>query len=206
MGFSNEEFMKQVSLEIELSKLKKIETPKVHLEQYPTSPSLAARMLYRALSDGCIADKVIADFGCGNGIFAIGAALLGARKVYAIDNDPNAVKIARKNSISAGKEVEFMVYDIREFNTQVDTVLMNPPFGSQRRDADVPFIEKALELSKDFYILLNYKAGDFLERIIEGRGEISWEEKVEIPLTHSYDFHRKEIKMIESRMAKVKTW
>lgn len=44
------------------------------------------------------ADKmVIADIGSGSGILSIGAVLLGAQKVYAIDNDPLAVKAARAN-------------------------------------------------------------------------------------------------------------
>ncbi|HEX9145870.1 MAG TPA: 50S ribosomal protein L11 methyltransferase [Candidatus Binatia bacterium] len=37
------------------------------------------------------------DVGTGSGILAIALAKLGARKVWAVDNDPVAVKIARKN-------------------------------------------------------------------------------------------------------------
>lgn len=198
--------MKQVSLEIELSKLRPLMDVSPSLEQYPTPPDIAARVLYRALSDGCISGKVVADFGCGNGIFAIGASLLGAERVYAIDKDPLAVKVAESNSQSLGTEVDFATGEVSDFRTPVDTVLMNPPFGSQKRNADVPFIGRALELSKDFYILLNYKAGDFLERIIEGKGGVEWEERVEIPLAHSFKFHRKEIKMVDVRIAKVEVW
>ena len=198
--------MKQVMLEIELSKLKDTNRKKVSLEQYSTPSTIAAKMLYYALSEDRIRDKVVADFGSGNGIFAIGASLLGAKKVYAVEKDQSAIDVAKENSKALGCEVEFIHSDIRDFKVRVDTVIMNPPFGSQRRDADIPFIEKALEFSKDFYILLNYKAGDFLERIIEGKGEISWDEVVEIPLAHSYDFHRKEIETIRARMTRVKVW
>lgn len=41
-------------------------------------------------------DRVI-DVGTGSGILAIGAALLGAKSVVAIDIDPTAVKVAREN-------------------------------------------------------------------------------------------------------------
>ncbi|WP_013322934.1 50S ribosomal protein L11 methyltransferase [Gloeothece verrucosa] len=41
--------------------------------------------------------RVIADIGCGSGILSIGAVLLGAPQVYAVDNDPLAVKAARSN-------------------------------------------------------------------------------------------------------------
>ena len=39
----------------------------------------------------------VIDVGTGSGILAIGAALLGAGKVLAIDIDPTAVKVAREN-------------------------------------------------------------------------------------------------------------
>jgi ribosomal protein L11 methyltransferase len=40
---------------------------------------------------------IIADIGCGSGILSVGALLLGARKVYAVDTDPLAVKATLEN-------------------------------------------------------------------------------------------------------------
>jgi len=40
---------------------------------------------------------VIADIGCGSGILSIGAILLGASKVYAVDNDPLATRSTYEN-------------------------------------------------------------------------------------------------------------
>ncbi|MBD2301719.1 50S ribosomal protein L11 methyltransferase [Nostoc sp. FACHB-87] len=39
----------------------------------------------------------IADIGCGSGILSVGAVLLGAEKVYAVDNDPLAVQSTFSN-------------------------------------------------------------------------------------------------------------
>ena len=42
-------------------------------------------------------ETVVADIGCGSGILSIGALLLGAKKAYAVDTDPFAVRAARSN-------------------------------------------------------------------------------------------------------------
>ena len=42
-------------------------------------------------------DEVI-DYGCGSGILAIAAALLGAKHVWAVDNDPQALIATRDNA------------------------------------------------------------------------------------------------------------
>ncbi|KJH72489.1 50S ribosomal protein L11 methyltransferase [Aliterella atlantica] len=41
--------------------------------------------------------EVLADIGCGSGILSIGALLLGASKVYAVDTDPLAVQATGSN-------------------------------------------------------------------------------------------------------------
>ncbi|ALO45196.1 50S ribosomal protein L11 methyltransferase [Pseudohongiella spirulinae] len=47
-----------------------------------------------------LTDKTVIDYGCGSGILAIAAVLLGARQVIAIDNDPQAL-IATANNRDA---------------------------------------------------------------------------------------------------------
>ena len=42
--------------------------------------------------------KTVIDFGCGSGILGIAALLLGAEKVWAIDNDPQALLASRANA------------------------------------------------------------------------------------------------------------
>lgn len=42
-------------------------------------------------------EPTIADIGCGSGILSIGAILLGAKKLYAVDTDTLAVRSTRRN-------------------------------------------------------------------------------------------------------------
>jgi ribosomal protein L11 methyltransferase len=44
-----------------------------------------------------VQNKIVVDIGCGSGILSIAAAKLGAKKVYGIDIDPQALAHAKKN-------------------------------------------------------------------------------------------------------------
>lgn len=49
------------------------------------------------LADNDITDKLVIDYGCGSGILAMVAALMGAKQVYAVDIDDQALQAAREN-------------------------------------------------------------------------------------------------------------
>src|SRR4030042_577278 len=51
------------------------------LEQYATPAHIAADMLWEAFTAGDIEGRSVVDLGCGNGVFSIGAKLLGAKDV-----------------------------------------------------------------------------------------------------------------------------
>ncbi len=195
--------MKKKELELILSKIDGNIPKNSKLEQYFTPASLASEILYRAAGEGNITLKTVADLGTGNGIFAIGAYLLGAKKVYGIDIDPKMVSLSINNAKLMNADVEFLNVDVKDFSVKVDTVIMNPPFGSQKKNSDIPFLEKALEISKNFYILFNYKTSDFLKEFIDGRGEIMWAEETEFRIPHTFEFHKKEVKSIKAIIAKV---
>lgn len=50
--------------------------------------------------------KYVIDYGCGSGILAIAAALLGAERVIGIDTDPQALEATRANAARNGVEIE----------------------------------------------------------------------------------------------------
>ncbi|KAL2929105.1 Methyltransferase-like protein 5 [Bienertia sinuspersici] len=86
--------MKLKQLESFLGNLDQFTSPKIELEQYPTGPHIASRMLYTAENSfGDVCDKVVADFGCGCGTLGIAAALLGADHVIGFDVDSDSLKL-----------------------------------------------------------------------------------------------------------------
>jgi len=48
------------------------------------------------------AGLAVLDYGCGSGVLAIAAARLGATRVYAVDNDPQALTATRENAARNG--------------------------------------------------------------------------------------------------------
>lgn len=68
------------------------------------------------LDASAIAGKSVIDAGCGSGILAISAAKLGFEKVYAFDNDPDAVSISRDNELLCELQgsIEFTWADLKE--------------------------------------------------------------------------------------------
>ncbi|MBM7868005.1 50S ribosomal protein L11 methyltransferase [Heliobacterium gestii] len=55
-------------------------------------------MCIRALEDYVHSEARVLDVGTGSGVLSIAAALLGAKKVLAVDNDPVAVATAQENA------------------------------------------------------------------------------------------------------------
>jgi ribosomal protein L11 methyltransferase len=71
----------------------------------------ASTKLALSLLDSCFQDsrpETVLDIGTGTGILAMAAALFGAEKVIAIDNDPDAVEVAVKNIVHNRLEQSIM--------------------------------------------------------------------------------------------------
>lgn len=68
----------------------------------------------------------VMDVGCGTGILAMCAYLLGAKPVKAIDIDEEAVKVAKKNMESANFDIEVMCGNLLEnFFGKTDIIVAN---------------------------------------------------------------------------------
>jgi len=198
--------MKLRQLEIALQRCAGYEKPRVAWEQYQTPAPLAARLLYDAYMNGDIEGKIVCDIGCGTGILAIGAALLGARAVKAVDIDPAVIHTATENASLFGADMEFIVADIAGVDTgglvdridPCDTVVMNPPFGAQKQNvhADRPFIDCALAIAPVTYGIFNAGSTQFVEAYIAGRARVTGKVSGTFPIKRSFAFHTKDVQDI----------
>jgi len=189
--------IKRKQLESYLEDVDTFTNPKIQLEQYVTSPHIAACMLYTAqTSYADIENKVVADFGCGCGILSIGAKLLGAELVLAMDVDADALAIAQKNI----DELELTGIDLIQcdvdsfrFSGKVDTVIMNPPFGTKSKGIDLVFVKRALEASaSSVYSLHKTSTRSHIVKKVNDWGvrmEVLANLRYDLP--QSYKFHKK---------------
>jgi ribosomal protein L11 methyltransferase len=67
----------------------------------------------------------VLDLGCGTGILAVGAALLGAKRVEACDTDPEAVAVAGKTFRINGVSPELKVGGLESEGEQYDCIVAN---------------------------------------------------------------------------------
>ncbi|KAG0582728.1 hypothetical protein KC19_3G081000 [Ceratodon purpureus] len=143
--------MKLKQLESCLGDVTQFSSPKVELEQYPTGPHIASRMLFMAENSfGDITGRLVADLGCGCGTLGIAASLLDAGYVVGVDVDGDALALAQENCEEFEVEMDFVQASLSELPLQglhVDTVIMNPPFGTRRKGADMEFLAAALKVA-----------------------------------------------------------
>jgi putative methylase len=201
--------MRLKQLEIMLSRLEKIPHPIAAWEQYQTPSSLAARVLYHAGMNGDIGGCSICDLGCGNGIFAIGSALLGASRVTGTDIDRDALLVAERNAEKMNVDIEFVSGDISDQAFlaglgHFDTIITNPPFGAQKAHADRPFIDAGIALGDIMYAIFNEGSIEFVRSYIKGRAGISDSIRGKFPLKRTFSFHTRDVQEIEVEIVRIK--
>lgn len=192
--------MKRTQLVQALTRVHDFNTPRRELEQYPTPPEVAAAMLLEAHRRGQIKGRGVVDLGCGTGRLAIGAALLGAASVEGVEVDEVALSQARRAATSAGVAdlCTFTLAEVSRWRGSGDTVVMNPPFGSQHRRADRPFMERALRAAPHLHSLhLAVSETYWRERLTRRGHQVSTVQSFLVQLPYTFPHQTRESSPIE---------
>ena len=83
---------------------------------FGTGYHATTRLCLDWLTEQDLTDKVVIDYGCGSGILGIAALLLGARHVYAVDIDPQAVLATNQNAERNHVEGQLQAFLPDDFN------------------------------------------------------------------------------------------
>ena len=185
--------MKKKDLEIRLEKIRNFDGPDASLEQYMTPAVIASDILFTAYAEGDIHGMNVIDIGCGTGMFAIGAWLLGAESLKGYDISEKAISVASENVKEFGASVELITCDVSEITEKADTAVMNPPFGCQNRRADRSFLDTAMRTCDSVYSVHMNETSDFLEEYVNSAGkEICFRKSYKFNIPHTFTFHRRE--------------
>jgi len=193
------------ALAIILQKVGPHPRPKVRLEQYTTPADLAAEILFSAcyIHDD-IQGKCVLDLGTGTGRLAIGASILGAAYVVGVDVDAASLRLASAARKSLRTNVDLVLGDIEIIRGPVETVLMNPPFGTKTAHADLRFLNCALRLGNVVYSIHKSSTRKFLNQWLQKRGFTPKQiAATEIEIPHQYSFHRKPKRRVEVDIIRV---
>ncbi len=189
--------MRLSHLEDRLATIPAHDNPNPDLEQYATPAGIAARLLWHARGHG-LEGRSVVDLGCGTGILAIGAALLGAR-VTAVDVDESAIAMAREAAGHLGVDVTWRVADLKDMKPEVfDVAIMNPPFGAQRRNrgGDRVFLEHAFACPTA-WVLSPVRSERFLTAFARDHGrKVTKVDEWQYPLVATMEFHRDAVRSV----------
>lgn len=95
---------------------------------FGTGYHATTRLCLDWLTEQDLTDKVVIDYGCGSGILGIAALLLGAKQVFAVDIDPQAVLATNQNAERnqvADKLQAFLPQDFDDFKADQNLALVD---------------------------------------------------------------------------------
>lgn len=229
---------KKKHLEMILENVPHHPNPKVDLEQYSTPATIAADLMWNAYGLGDIMDMNILDLGCGTGMFAIASSLMGARYSLGVDIDEESIALAKitQNDISNQHDIDitntnFIVGDVNSFNSindllnesnhnniddnamsldKFDTLIQNPPFGSQERGlrhADRKFMEFAVRSAEVIYSFHMKSTEEFVIDYYRDLGaDVTHKLVYKFPIPKIYDFHRDESRDVKVVVLRVENF
>jgi putative methylase len=185
--------LRDAALGAALERLDGFARPSARREQLRTPTELAVQLLVEARQRQDLRGRSVADLGAGPGTLAIGAALCGARPVHAVEIDEDVVDVLRRNAESAEVSIEAIEGPVEQFDTPVDVVVMNPPFGAQLRHADRPFWAAAFRVARRrIYAFALADSRTFIARLtVDSGGGIDGTIPVRWPLAATLPHHRK---------------
>jgi predicted RNA methylase len=166
--------------------------PEVALEQYTIPSDMAAEIVFQACyTYGDIENKQVADLGSGTGRLALGAAMLGAEYVVGVDLDLLSLSLASRTTRNLALQVDWLLADIQTLRGSVDTVLMNPPFGTKQPHADIRFLQVALQLGEVVYSIHKSSTRRHIDRWLKEHATEA--ERIMIggmDIPHQFSFHK----------------
>ncbi|GIQ81112.1 hypothetical protein KIPB_002020 [Kipferlia bialata] len=179
--------------------------PDVELEQYATPPDIASRIAFVAENTyGDITNKAVADLGCGPGMLSAAVSVFSPAALVSLDISEDSLDAYTRTREALELTSTLVHCDVAKHcplrGNSVDTVVMNPPFGTRLAGVDVAFLAQGcLAATTSVYSLHKSSTVDHLV----DKAAKTWSVIVspvfryKFPLPATYDFHKANTKDIE---------
>lgn len=192
--------------------------PSVELEQYLTSPEIAAHLAHLAHLQGDLADATVVDLGTGTGMLAIATAFAEPARVVGVDVDGDALAHARENERrvcererrpdSDRPPIAWVQADVERIPLSLAnaTVVSNPPFGAQRnhRHADRRFLETARRIGVVSYTIHNEGSRSFVESFAADEGgTVTHAFRATLPIDRRFSFHDSSTETVDAEVFRI---
>ncbi len=102
--------------------------------------------------------------------------------------------MAKNYSKENDLDIKWINLAIENINKRYDTVLMNPPFGSQRPGADRAFLKKSLEIGTKIWSIHMAETKNFVKDFVEkNNGRVIAAYEFDFQIKKSMLFHTKDV-------------
>lgn len=103
--------------------MERFENPNIRLEQYTTDAiSTADLLFFIGLDNGDLLNNLVIDLGAGTGRICLGALLFGALGAVAIEKDPAAVSVLKRNreKMNLNERCLIIERDVAQISAQIE--------------------------------------------------------------------------------------
>lgn len=134
--------------------------------------------LMMELMDSYVEGKVVVDLGCGSGVLGLFALQLGAKKVYGLDIDPNALEHTKENAKLNHLEDKIFVDFSLSKEALPDILLLNMTWEEQKQalsffpenKCSIWITSGILEEQQQEYLLFMKQFTSRLQKVIKKEG------------------------------------
>jgi predicted RNA methylase len=150
--------------------------PNIELEQYSTSPHLAASIVSSMENQyDAIQGRSVVDVGCGCGVLSAAVCVLEPDFLLCVDLDEKCIEITQSNLSDVEVPIDYLRLNVSQhtpayFNYKHDTAIMNPPFGTRRKGADIEFLLFGLSIANQVFSLHKSSTRGYIQKLCDSKG------------------------------------
>lgn len=116
-----------------------------------------------AMIQNYLTESTVLDLFAGSGALGLEAISNGAKTCYLIDNNKEAIKTIKENSMNMDENINIILVDYKKFLKETDMtfdiIFLDPPYQSNQLNKALKIIEERDLLNKGGIVICEYEIG-----------------------------------------------